>query len=110
MVEHLHFFALVMIMLLPYAVERFYFKERFGGFAAILCITLILFLLATISTWALAGNFGSISGTALESLFTFVAAISGFALFLIPSFTVLCVIAWVLVKIGQRFFADGSQE
>ncbi len=110
MVEYLPPFALAVLFLLPYAIERLYFKERFGGFALIFYMSLILFLIAKISVWALAGHFGSISGTTLESIFTLIASISGFALFLIPSFTVVCIIAWILVKIGQKLFADGSQD
>ena len=95
---------------LPFAIERFYFKERLGGFTVLFYLSSIsLFLLISID-W-IAGNYSLyISVSIIERLFIFVGGASYIVLLLCLNLTVVCAISWIMVKIGEWLFSETEKE
>ncbi len=93
-----------------FAIEKFYFKERFGGFAMILCVFVIQMLLMLGSGWILSDYAGSFHDSFLGGLFAALGALALLTIGLTPIFAAVCVIVWVLVKAGDKLFSDRSNE
>jgi hypothetical protein len=96
------------IMLLPFIVERFYFKIRHGGFALLLYVYMLQISCLAIGSYAQALLPSLVTGNIFFGVFIFLAALSYLTIAIPPILTIICAGFWVLIKLGERVF--GQEE
>ena len=93
-----------------FAIERYYFGERLGGFAVIFWVFVIQFFLVLFSSFVLSDYVGIGPEAKVASLFEFLGAFALLTIGVTPIFAAVCAIGWVLVKAGQRLLSGPDED
>jgi hypothetical protein len=96
------------IMMLPFIIERFYFKVRHGGFALLLYVFLFQISCLAIASYAQALQPSLVIGKIFNGVFLFLGGLSYLTIAIPPILTIICAGFWVLIKLGEKVF--GQEE
>jgi hypothetical protein len=95
--------VLATFTLVPFIVERFYFKVRHGPFAILLYVFLVQLICLAVGSFVQNEQPSYVAGKIFQDVFIFLAAMSYLTIGIPPVLAALSAFIWILVKLGERF-------